>query len=141
MDLSYAFLADQAQVENGKVYVIGGGITVLWRTDYPAPMGVTVVVSFAYHNMEAGSERGFKLQINDADGHEVAPPLEGTFSLPPRQAHVPGSVPLDAAFAINIAGNVPLIPGPGNYAIELMADGNHVRTLPFAVAVPPSPAE
>lgn len=114
----------------------GGGITVLWRADYPAPMGITVVVSFAYNNLEAGSQRQLKLQINDADGQAIAPPLEGEFVLPPRSDGIPPYVPLEAAFAISIAGNIPIIPGPGDYAIELMVGDDHVRTLPFAAATP-----
>jgi hypothetical protein len=137
--LSYAFLADFAQVENGKVYVFGGGVTILWRANFPAPVGVTVVASFAYNNVEAGSPRAFKLQINDADGQPVAPPLEGEFTLPPRAPNVPTSVPLEAAFAIAIAGNIPILPAAGNYVIELMAGGDHVRSLPFAAVAPPEP--
>jgi hypothetical protein len=135
MKLSYAFLADYARVENGKVYVIGGGVTVLWRPEFPAAIGATVVMSFAYNATEAGSERSIQLRVNDADGNEIAPALEGTFVLPPRNEGVPTSVPLEAAFAIGMAPNIPVIPSPGNYVIEISADGNHVRSLPFA-AVP-----
>lgn len=136
MELSYAFIADSATVENGKVYVLGGGVTVLWRPQFPAPIGVSVVVSFAYNNTEAGTERKFQLQINDADGKALAPPLEGGFMLPERAHGVPTSVPLEAAFAIAIAP-IPILPKAGSYVIELLANGNHVRSLPFAVAVPP----
>ena len=64
--------------------------------------------------------------------HEVAPPLEGSFNLPPRSEGTPSSVPLEAAFAVNIAGNIPILPTPGNYVIELTLGGNHVKSLPFA---------
>lgn len=77
MKLSYALLADYAQVERGKVHIIGAGVTVLWRGDFPAAVGVTVVISLAYNNIEAGTTRTFKLQINDEDGQEIAPALEG----------------------------------------------------------------
>lgn len=139
MQLSYAFLADGAQVENGKVYVLGGGITVLWRQAFPAGLGCTVVFSVAYNNTEVGQERPFGMHINNADGQAVAPPLEGKFRLPPRDERIPASVPLEAAFAIDIAGNVPIVPEPGNYVIELLLDGNHVKSLPFAAVAIPAP--
>lgn len=138
MQLSYAFLADSASVENGKVYVLGGGVTILWRDEYPAPMGISVVFGFAYNGLEAGAPRPFKLQINDADGNAIVPPLEATLKLPERSDTTPVSVPLEAAFSINIAP-LPVIPAPGSYVIELLADGNHVRSLPFAVVPPPEP--
>lgn len=136
MNLSYALLADYAQVENGKVYIVGGGITILWRSDYPAPLGITAVVGFSYNNVEAGSTRDFRLQVNDADGNALAPPLEFQFVLPARSEGLPTSVPLEAVFTINLASNVPLIPSPGNYVIEVMADSNHQASLPFAAAEP-----
>jgi hypothetical protein len=135
--LAFALLADYAQVDNGKVHIIGGGVSILWRHDYPAGVGVTVVAGFDYNNVEAGSSRPLRLQINDADGNALAPPLEAEFNLPPRAQHAPTSVPLQASFAVAIAPNVPLIPAPGNYVIELMMDGNHVASLPFAAAEPP----
>jgi hypothetical protein len=135
MRLSYAFLADYARVENAKVYVIGGGVTVLWREEFPAVLGVTIVLSFAYNSTEAGSERSIKIQVNDADGNEIIPALEGTFVLPARGDNVPSTVPLEAAFAISTAANIAVIPDAGNYVIEVSADGNHLRSLPFA-AVP-----
>jgi hypothetical protein len=135
MRLSYAFLADAADVQNGKVYVLGGGITVLWRPQYPAPVGVAVVASFAFNASESGSERPLRLEINDADGNGVAPAMEATFKLPSRADGAPTSVPLEAAFAVRIA-DAPIIPGPGLYAIELLVGGDHVKSLPFAVVAP-----
>jgi len=136
--LSYAFLADYAQVESGKVYVFGGGITVLWRPGFPAGLGFTVVASLAYNNTEIGSTRSFRIQINDADGGEIAPALEAGLVLPSRAPNTPSSVPLEAAFAVNLAGNIPIIPAPGNYVIEISVDGNHVKSLPFAALEMPA---
>ena len=113
----------------------------MWRPNYPAGIGVTVVFAVTYNNVEAGSERPFMLHINDADGQPIAPPLEAKITLAPRNERVPASVPLEAAFAIDIAGNVPVIPEPGNYVIELMLDGNHVKSLPFAALDPSAISE
>jgi hypothetical protein len=138
MRLSYAFLADAADVHGGKVYVLGGGITVLWRPQYPAPIGVTVVASFAYNAAETDKQRVLRMEINDADGKPVAPPMEATFQFPPRAEGAPTTVPLEAVFAIRIA-DAPIIPEPGLYAVELLVGGDHVRSLPFAVATPAAP--
>jgi hypothetical protein len=132
MVLSYAFLADHAQIEGGKVFVLGGGVTVLWRSSFPAGIGVTVVFSVTYNNTEVGSNRSFRIDIHNEDGQAIAPALHAEFTLPARRDGAPSSVPLESAFAIDIAGNVPIIPEPGNYVLELTLDGNHVRSLPFA---------
>lgn len=138
MKLSYAFLADYAQVEGGKVHVIGGGVTVLWRTEFPAAVGASVVFGVAYNNAEAGSQRTFRLLLNDADGNQVASPFEAGFVLPQRAENVPRRVPLEAAFAVMLPSNVPLLPGPGDYAIEVFLDDNHVRSLSFAAVELPA---
>jgi hypothetical protein len=38
MELEYAFLADAAQVSDGKTFILGGGVTILWRQQFPAPL-------------------------------------------------------------------------------------------------------
>jgi hypothetical protein len=97
-------------------------------------MGVSIVFSVAYNNAEAGSERKFRLLLNDVDGNEVMAPLDVGFVLPPRAENVPTRVPLEAAFAIGIPANVPVLPRAGDYVVELFLDDNHVRSLPFAAA-------
>ena len=43
MQLSYAFLADDAEVESGKVFVLGGGVTVLDGTSTTVESGGGVI--------------------------------------------------------------------------------------------------
>jgi hypothetical protein len=44
VELDYALLADSAQVANGKTYILGGGVSILHRPQFPAPLGITLVV-------------------------------------------------------------------------------------------------
>ncbi len=134
MDVAYAFLADAAEAHAGKFYVLGGGISILWRNQYPAPIGISAVVSFSYNAAEAGRDRTVALQVNDADGKPVIPPLEAKFTPGPRTSGVPKEAPLETIFAVTI-GDAPVLPQPGLYAIEVLLDGNHVKSLPFVVAI------
>jgi hypothetical protein len=135
VNLEYAFLADAAETVNGKLYVMGGGITILWRNQFPAPLDVSLVVAFHYNAAEAGGQRELKLEVNDADGKNILPPLQAQFAPAGRAPGVPSGVSLGALFAIGIGG-APILPGPGDYAIEILLDGNHVKSVPFAVAIP-----
>lgn len=135
MEVDYAFLADHAEAVNGKLYMVGGGVTILWRQQYPAPIDVAVVVHLVYNAAEAGRDRQLRLQVNDADGKALIPPLDASFTPQGRAPGVPIEAPLGALLAVRIAG-APILPKPGPYAVEVLIDGNHVRSIPFVVAIP-----
>jgi hypothetical protein len=42
MELDYALLADSARISEGKTFILGGGLSILWRMEYPAPLGVSL---------------------------------------------------------------------------------------------------
>lgn len=44
MEISAAILCDSATVREGLLHVLGGGVTRLWRSQLPAPLGVTLAV-------------------------------------------------------------------------------------------------
>jgi hypothetical protein len=47
LELDYALLADSAAVSEGKTYILGGGVSVLFRSEYPAPLGFSLVAQFS----------------------------------------------------------------------------------------------
>jgi hypothetical protein len=49
MELDYAMLADSAQVAEGKTFILGGGISILYRQHFPAALGVALVPAVSRH--------------------------------------------------------------------------------------------
>jgi Family of unknown function (DUF6941) len=137
MELDFAMLADAAQVTQGKTYILGGGVTILWRGQFPASLGVSLVVQFTYHRSEAPSEHDIRVQVVDADGNPVLPEIEGKIGIGPPAEHIPRNVPLAATFVLPLPP-VPVLQRPGAYAVEVLLDDRHVKSLAFAVANPPA---
>jgi hypothetical protein len=137
MELDFALLADAAQVVEGKTYILGGGATILWRENYPAPLGFVLVCQLTHDRSEAGSEHEFRLRVRDVDGNPVLPETHGRVRLGSPSDDVPPDVPI-AAPVVMLMPAAPVLQRPGAYAVDLVLDGQHVKSLPFAVARPPT---
>lgn len=127
-------LADSAQEVGNKLYILGGG----WTNITPgSPFAIAGKIEVPWN--EGSSEHAFRLELLDVDGHSVRVPqivgegaddedapegqpvgIEGTFATGIPAGIKPGT-PLDAVFAINVAG-LPLKPGR-RYEWRLSIDG------------------
>jgi hypothetical protein len=132
MELEYAFLADAAQVSDGKTFVLGGGVSILWRDAFPAPLGFAIVCQFTYHRTEADTEHEVRFVIMDADGTAVLPDITGSLRVGQPAAGAPRNVPLVVPLVIVIPA-VPVVQQAGEYGVDVLLDGRHVKNLPFAV--------
>ena len=138
MELDYALLADAAQVAEGKTYILGGGVSILWRTEYPAPLGFVLICQFTYHRSEGDSTHTIRIQVVDADGHPLLPEIQGEVhvGLPPPEAQIPRNVPLGVPLMVPFPP-MPVVQRAGEYAVNILLNDRHVKTLPFASAPPP----
>ena len=131
MRLDWALIANAAEAPpNGLVYILGAGVDTLWRDAYPAPFCVSVVIRLVGSRTESNRPHTIEVVCNDQDGASVFnQPI--TVQIPPRTAppEYPGGWDLAAHIVLNLGG-VP-IPRAGVYALEILLDGQQVRTLPF----------
>jgi Family of unknown function (DUF6941) len=135
-ELDYALLADSAQVSEGKTFILGGGVSILWRDQYPALMGFVLVLQLSHHRSEANTSHDLRIQVVDADGNPLLPEIQGQLDLGEAPENIPRNVPLMAPLVLNFPP-LPVIQRPGEYAIEILLDGRHLKSLPFAAAHPP----
>ena len=107
-------LADAAQAVNGKLYILGGG----WSLIGPDPTVSAIALKIEVDWNDANRRHQFHLELLDADGQAVRLPtpegeqtveVRGDFEVGRPAGLIPGT-PLDAAIAINI-GPLPLTPG------------------------------
>jgi hypothetical protein len=133
-----AFLCDAATVREGLLNVLGAGITRIWREGFPAPLGMQLAFVLTVHPTEAAEQHRFRVVVQNADGATVAQ-IDAEFGLNPPLDATPGPGPqpgeMLAAPAVLDLRNVG-VPEPGAYSVELLLDGQHVRSLPFIAAVP-----
>jgi hypothetical protein len=128
-------LADFAQAVEGKLYVLGGGWSVI--NSGPVSFAIAIYVQTAWH--QANVRHGFKLELLDADGQPVIvstpegeKPLliEGEFESGRPPGLKPGT-PLDGTLAVNLAG----VPLPADSRLEwrlsINGETHEDWTLPF----------
>lgn len=95
-------LADFAQVVDGKLYILGGGWSMIGPN--PSPLAVAIKVEVPW--TESNRRHQWRLDLLDADGRPVAGPdgkpvaVSGGFEVG-RPAGLREGSPLDVALAIN----------------------------------------
>lgn len=127
MNVSTALLCDFAIVREGLLHVISGGVTRLWRDQYPAALGCSLALVFEVHPMELGRPHELEVRVLGEDGAEIATVQGGFQTAPGPDTKAGESMVVPMAFDIRGAG----LPGPGGYSIEISVDGTHHRTLSF----------
>jgi uncharacterized protein DUF6941 len=122
-------LADAAQAVDGKLYVLGGGWSII---TVGMPFAIAAKVEVPWN--QATDSHTLKLELLDQDGHAVCVPtlgadggesnpvvIEGEFATGIPAGHKPGT-PLDGVFAIGIGPGLPLQPS-SRYEWRLSLDG------------------
>ena len=133
-------LCDAAQVADGKLYVLGGG----WSLIGPDPMPSAIALKIDVDWTEVDKPHHWELFLVDEDGNPViAEGLEGPQAIEVRgdfevnrPVAVPPGSPVDVALALNF-GPLPLAPS-SRYRWNLVIDGesNDDWSLSFSTRPP-----
>ena len=116
-------LCDAAQAVAGKLYILGGGWSVIGPD--PSPMAIAVKIEVPWD--QTNSKHNLRLELVDSDGQGFTPPgeenplfVDGSFEVG-RPAGVKPGTPIDIPFAVNL-GPLPLEPDT-RYVWQLSIDG------------------
>jgi len=134
-------LCDSAQVAEGKLYILGGG----WSIIGPEPTPTAIALKLELDWAEIERPHHWELFLQGADGEEVEVetpegprPVEvrGDFQVA-RPMELPEGSPLDVSLAVNL-GPIPLEPGR-RYSWRLVVDGQDedAWAAPFTVRAVP----
>ena len=129
-------LCDSAKVREGLLHLLGGGITQLWREQYPAQMVMDLALVFTLTPAERERRHVLNVNILGADGEQIAQ-AQGDFQVAAigedvdawASSIVPLVLPLQ-----NVA-----IPEAGDYMIDVLVDNQSVRTFNFKAMLGPRP--
>ena len=136
-------LCDSAQVADQKLYVLGGGWSIMGPEPVPSAIAMKIDVDW----YETDMAHHLELHLEDADGRPVM--VETTEGQQPlewrtdfhvaRPATVPEGTPADMALAINL-GPLPLGAG-SRYIWRLTIDGESREDWALSFTVRPRPED
>jgi hypothetical protein len=130
-------LAESAQVAEGKLFIMGGGIALVPST--PAPMAVAAKIDVPWDRAEVLHD--WKLELLDADGmpvlvNDLPVLVQGQFQVARSENLQPGT-PLPMPLAVNFSG-LTLPPGQ-RFAWRLVVDDDTEPDWQLAFTVADAP--
>lgn len=128
-------LCDAADEVGGKLYVLGGGWSLLQTPDVPFNMALGVIISIPWDQANEQHQIEAKLMTEDGEPVELAGNkvgMAGNFETG-RPPGIKRGTDLPATFALRF-NNVTL--RVGGYRWEVEIDGNQEATAPFRVVAP-----
>lgn len=127
MELTTALLCDFAQIRERLLFISSGGITRVFRTEFPANLGIYLALVVELDGVEMERPHELQVRIVDQDGHEITPPARGAFQVQSadRELTERVQVPIILDFrGVNV-------PRPGAYDVNIYLDNDRRRTLTF----------
>jgi uncharacterized protein DUF6941 len=126
LHVAAAFLCDFAEVRERLLFALGGGITRLWRDAFPASMDASLALLLELHQMELATRHDLQVVVQGEDGQRVGE-VSGAFQMGAPEVDVGENLLVPIALDLRPAR----LPAPGSYAVEIVIDGNHQRTIQF----------
>ncbi len=142
LELKVVVLADAANVREGLLSVIGGGLSVLRYPNYPVPLQADLGLMFQISDLVEGESHAIKIECVRVDAQQRSVPDDPMFEVEARL--VAGPSPELAARHRNAPLAVPLhnvgVPTPGEYRVSVSVDGEVLGSVSFeALLVPDAP--
>lgn len=133
MRVSTAILCDFAEVREGLLFVVAGGVTRLFREEWPGPMNVCLALIAELDRTERERPHELDVEIIDADGVSVARIRGGFQQGPGPDTDIHEITFFPFTFDLRQVG----IAHPGWYSIGIQIDEGHMHTLRFRAGPPP----
>jgi hypothetical protein len=128
----FVILADAAQVQGDKLYLLGGGWTMIWAKEFPAQHQMAVAAGILVPWLETNAKHNFRILVRGEDGTTFTD-VGGEFE----QGRPPGLPPgttQRVMFTVNMGIR---IERPVEASAELWIDGTLARSVPFRIVESP----
>lgn len=128
----FLVLADAAQVQGEKLYLLGGGWSLIWVKEFPAQHQMAVAAGILIPWMETNARHQFKIAVRAEDGTTFSE-VNGEFE----QGRPPG-LPPGTTQRVMLTVNMGIrIEQPTEAAAELWLDGTLAKSVPFRIVSKP----
>ncbi|HEY8172322.1 MAG TPA: hypothetical protein VIH21_04480 [Dehalococcoidia bacterium] len=128
----FVILADSAQVQGEKLYMLGGGWSAVWAKEFPTQHQMSVAAGILIPWMETNQKHEFKLQIRTED-QTVLGEIAGNF-----EQGRPAGLPAGSTQRVMLALNVTVrLERASDAQAELWLDGVVAKSVPFRIVQRP----
>jgi uncharacterized protein DUF6941 len=132
LESDFLILADSAQVQGEKLFILGGGWSQIWAKQFPAQHQMAVAAGILIPWMETNAKHQFKVQVRDEEGHSFGE-VSGEFE----QGRPPGLL-AGSTQRMMLAINFGIrIEKACEAVAELSLDGAVAKTVPFRIVATP----
>ena len=131
MKLDFAFLADTAEVINGKLYVMGGSFDTLWAQNAPfVHPRLSLVLKIQFTPSELDRNHKLEITLIDTDGQKIAN-VTGDVQLG-RNPKAPQGYPHNFISVVNF--NNLQLKDYGDYSFEILMNNTSLASLPLRIS-------
>jgi hypothetical protein len=127
--ISAALLCDAATVREGLLHMLGGGLNMLRRNSFPAPMAVSLVCVPELDRDDLGQPHKLEVTVRPAQGDDVFGRVEANWEV--------AGPPSDEGLSTYLPIILPLervgLPEPGYYRVDIQLDGGYSQSIDFRV--------
>jgi hypothetical protein len=135
VEVEFLILADAVQAVNGKLYMLGGGWSVLHAATIPTTRPLGIALGLRVPWQETNQLHRLEIKMLDADGAPVIPPMQAQLEM----GRPPGLRGADqtAVIAVNAAVQ---FSKTGSYVVQVAIEGQVAKAVAFdVVPVQPGP--
>lgn len=131
MKVDFAFLAEHAEVVNGKLYVMSGAIDTFWTANVPFTCPkLSFVLRILFSAAEVDIKHKMELSLLTDDGKKIMPPIGGDLEIK-RNPNQPKGWEHGFLAVMNI-GNLKF-PDFGDYSFELVINNTSQKSVPLRI--------
>lgn len=132
LSADFLLLADAAQVQGEKLYLLGGGWSLIWVKEFPAQHQMAVAAGILVPWMETNIRHQFKISVRSEDGTPFGE-VTGQFE----QGRPPG-LPPGTTQRVMLTVNMGIrLEHATEAAAELWLDDALAKSVPFRVVAKP----
>jgi hypothetical protein len=132
VSVDFLILADAAQVQGDKLYMLGGGWTLIWAKEFPATHHFAVAAGILVPWLETNTRHQFRIQLRTEQGAALGD-VGGQF-----EKGRPAGLPAGTTQRVLVATSLAVRLERACEAVaELSIDGTLAKAVPFRVAQRP----
>jgi hypothetical protein len=132
MEIKAFMLCDAAVIREGLLNVLSAGLTRVYRSSFPAPLGFQMALMVSMTPEDVGKPHTLAISIAPVDGSELLR-IDAQFEI--GSTELTDIVPLVASIPIAIP-DVPVLPAPGAYEARVELEGEIATARFLAVQSP-----